>query len=95
MGYVFDDGFMSMNIHKRGNCKTPRPRKIDDFESICQPLGRLCPIPERILQASRAWGWGGKMAQKGDFAWRGVLQFPQWNTLSHAVIVPFVFSISF
>ncbi len=26
------------------------------------------PIPEHILQASRARGWGGKMAQKGDFA---------------------------
>jgi len=25
-------------------------------------------IPEHILQASRARGWGGKMAQKGDFA---------------------------
>ncbi len=55
----------------RGNCKTPRPRKIDDFESVCQPLKRLCPIPEHILQASRARGWGGKMAQKGDFAVAG------------------------
>ncbi len=52
----------------RGNCKTPRPGKIDDFESVCQPLQRPSSIPKHILQASRAWGWGGKMAQKGDFA---------------------------
>ena len=29
------------------------------------------PTPKHILQASRARGWGGKMAQKGDFAVAG------------------------
>ncbi len=61
------DGFFLFSL-LRGSCKTPRPRKIDDFESVCQPLKRPGPIPEHILQASRARGWGGKMAQKGDFA---------------------------
>ncbi len=29
------------------------------------------PIHEHIRQVSRARGWGGKMAQKGDFAVAG------------------------
>ncbi len=39
-------------------------------------LSGRCPIPEHIFQASRARGWGGKMAQNGDFAVAWSLQLP-------------------
>ncbi|MBS0629552.1 MAG: hypothetical protein JSS30_04925 [Verrucomicrobia bacterium] len=48
--------------------KLPVPRKIDDFEPVCQPRSGQGPAPEHILEVSRARGQGSKMAQKGDFA---------------------------
>jgi len=51
--------------------KLPDPEKSMILSQFASRLSGRGPIPEHILQASRARGWGGKMAQKGDFAGSG------------------------
>ena len=49
--------------------KTPRPRKIDDFEPVyLRPPMRPEPNRGAHTRESRAARWGDKMARKGDFA---------------------------
>ncbi len=48
--------------------KLPDPEKSMILSQFASRLSGRRPIPEHILQASRALGWGGKMAQKSDFA---------------------------
>src|ERR1700722_3238443 len=39
--------FLINKLKERGNCKAPRPRKIDDFESVCRGRGATRTPPPR------------------------------------------------
>ena len=56
---------------ERGNCKTPRPRKIDDFESVCRDRGATRTSPPRTYSREKDLGAERQNGSKGRFCWGG------------------------